>query len=93
MGFGIELSLPQQLQARLWLEVVQRSKAGDNRSKRGRNRWIGRVGQMRLAVDQIAVNLSLESLANLARGSRKLNRHMPGMDLIDGESVRLQPGG
>ena len=93
MRFSVELRLPQHLQARLRLEVVQRSKAGDDRSKRGGNRWIGCVGQMRLAVHQIAVNLSLEGFAHLARGSGELNRHTPGMDLVDGESVRLQPGG
>jgi len=77
VGLSVELRLPQHLQARLRLEVVQRSKAGDDRSKRGGNRWIGCVGQMRLAVHQIAVNLSLEGFAHLARGSGELNRHTP----------------
>ena len=48
---------------------------------------------MRLAVDQVAVNLRLKCLAHLARGTGELDGHPPGMDLVHGQPVRLQPGG
>ena len=60
VSFGVELGLSQHLQLGLRMEVVHRRKAGDDRCERGRNRGIGCVGQVRLAVDLIAVNLRSE---------------------------------
>ena len=51
------------------MKVVHPRQSGNDRGKRGRHRGFGRVGQVRLAVEQIAVNLRLKGLAHLARGS------------------------
>ena len=93
VGSGIELSLSEYLEVRLGMEAACRRQAGDDRGQRGRNGGFGGVGQARLAVDQIAMKRGLKGLAHLARGSGKLDGEPPGMNLIDGEAVRLQPRG
>ena len=48
---------------------------------------------MRLAVDLIAVNPGLKNLAHLPRSSTELNCQPPGVHLVDGQPMRLQPRG
>ncbi len=46
---------------------------------------------MLLAVHVVAVDLSMESFANLARGARHVYRHSTLMNQVDLQAMRAQP--
>jgi hypothetical protein len=93
MGSRVELSLSEDGQPRLGMEVVDRRQARNDRCQRGGDRWVGRIRQMCLAVDLIAMNLGLKGLAHLPSRSAEFDRQPPGVHPVDGQSMRLEPAG
>ena len=74
-------------------KIVQRNHARNDRSECGGNARVAHVGNVALPSYLEMMDFSLEGPANLTGGAGKINEHSAGIDDIDLEAVRLEPGG
>lgn len=66
---------------------------GHDRSERGGDARVIHVGDVALTFDLEVVNVGQEGFANLGGGAGKINEHAAGIDHVDAETMRFEPGG
>ena len=83
--------LAQRSHGRLHAEIVQAANAADHTAKRRGQGRLGRVGEMRFAIDNILVNFCLKRLLYPRGGSVDRDPVMAASDAGNRETLRLQP--
>ena len=77
----------------VWTEIVQRDDACNDRSECGGDLRVADVSNVLLAFHNEMVNFGLEGLAHLSGGPREVDEHAAGINHLDAETVRFEPGG
>src|SRR5690348_10065848 len=73
-------------------EVVERTESEDKPEDRSRHTRLADVGVMHFSTDEIAVNRGVERRLNLLSSARECDPRAAAGDLVDGESLGLDPG-
>jgi len=76
---------------RLRKKIVERPYAGDNGCERGGDRWVGRVGPVLLAVDDVTVDRRLKGFFHFTGRARKLNDLAAVRHVVYQKTVRCKP--
>jgi hypothetical protein len=76
---------------RLGPEIIERHDAHHRRRQGSRYLRVAHVGDVHRPVHVQVMNFSVERIADLARGTREIDHHLVGIDLVDLEAMRSEP--